>query len=486
MFGQGYTFDDVLLQPKKSAILPKDVELTSRLTKKIILRVPLVSAAMDTVTESAMAIALALEGGIGIIHKNLTPEAQAVEVAKVKRFENGFITDPVTLGPDNTVEDAVQVHEERGYSKIPIVDSAGKLVGIVTEKDYFVPDDLDKPLRSVMVPLQNVIIAKQGITLRSANKLIRQHKLSIIPIVDGAGDLISLVSRRDIEKNELYPYSSKDEHKRLRVGAAIGVGDASYQRAILLEKESVDVLIVDTAHGHSKGVLDMVRKLKKDKRFKNVEIVGGNIASEEAARDLISAGADAVKVGIGPGSICTTRVIAGVGVPQLTAIINAAKACKKANVPLIADGGIRYSGDIVKALAAGASTVMLGGLFAGTEEAPGDVEYHEGRMYKTYRGMGSIGGMKAGSKDRYFQDEKKREIKFVPEGIEGRVLYKGFINTHVYQLVGGMRSGFGYLGASTVGDLQKRAVFMTISAAGYTESHPHDVTITKEAPNYSR
>lgn len=483
-FQIAYTFDDVLLAPHYSAVRPKQAELKSRVSKRIELELPFLSAPMDTVTESAMAIALALDGGMGIIHKNLSIERQVAEVEAVKRYENGFIARPVTLTPKDLVEDAVAIAAEKGYAKIPILNGK-KLIGLLTDKEYFVPDDLHKKISEVMRPRKELITAKAGVSLREANKLIRKHRVSVIPVVDEKDQLVSLVTRKDIEKNELYPNASKDEQKRLRVGAAIGTSEESFQRALLLAEKNIDLLVVDTAHGHSDSVLAMIRRLKKDRRMKNVDIVGGNVATADGARALVAAGADAIKVGVGPGSICTTRIVSGVGVPQLTAIMEAAKVCRRAKVPVIGDGGIRFSGDIVKALAAGADTVMMGSLFAGTAEAPGDVEYYEGRMYKTYRGMGSLGAMKAGSKDRYFQADKKLTSKLVPEGVEGRILYKGPVTEHIYQLTGGLRSGFGYLGAKNIAQLRQHAKFYQITTAGMRESHVHDVKITKDAPNYA-
>lgn len=482
---EAITFDDVLLKPRHSQILPRQTDLTTRLTRRIGLEIPIISAPMDTVTESKMAIAMALEGGIGIIHRNLSIDKQCEEVKKVKRFENSFIEDPVVVGPDDLVKKLSQIREEFGYKKIPVVRKTGKLLGLVTELDYFLPDDEKKKVKAVMRSMKNLVLGKEGITLKQANTIIRQNKLWVLPIIDKQGKLVSLVTRRDLEKNEQFPLAVKDEKKRLIVGAAISVLKVGLERAEALLATGVDVLVVDTAHGHSQRVLDTVKALRQDKRFSHIDIVAGNVATAEATEALIEAGADAVKVGVGPGSICTTRVVTGVGVPQITAIQNSASAAKKKKVPIIADGGIKYSGDIVKALAAGASTVMIGGLLAGTDESPGETEYYEGRMYKTYRGMGSIGAMKAGSSDRYGQLETKEVKKLVPEGVEARVLYKGKLADYIFQLIGGIRAGLGYLGAKDLASLQTRAEFIRITNAGLKESHPHNIMITKEPPNYS-
>ncbi|MBI3120108.1 MAG: IMP dehydrogenase [Candidatus Kerfeldbacteria bacterium] len=480
---EGLTFDDVLLIPQKSDVMPREVDLSTSLTRNITLSMPLLSSPMDTVTESDMAIAMALQGGIGILHKNLTPEDQALEVAKVKRYENGFIKNPVTVQVTDSVQEVVKIRETHGYGTVPVVDGE-KLVGLITKQDYFLPDDIDQPVKEVMVPLQDLVVAEESLSLKQANKIIREHKLSVLPIVSKDDKLVSLVTRKDLEKNEQYPLASKDDAKHLRVGAAIGVGDHEIDRARTLVEAGVDVIVVDTAHGHSARVIETIRAIKKDRFFEHLDIIGGNIATVEGAKDLISAGVDAVKVGIGPGSICTTRVVAGIGVPQITAIDEAARACKVARIPLIADGGIRYSGDIVKALAAGADMVMIGNLFAGTDESPGEFEYVNGRVYKSYRGMGSLGAMRRGSSDRYAQGHVRDQKKFVPEGVEGRVDYKGKLADYFQMLVGGVKSGFGYTGASTVEELHRRAVFVKITGAGQKESHPHSVTITKEAPNY--
>ncbi|MFH1367157.1 MAG: IMP dehydrogenase [Patescibacteria group bacterium] len=483
-FEETLTFDDVLLVPQKSSILPAETNLKTRLTKRINLNIPLIASPMDTVTEHRMAIALALQGGIGIIHKNMPADSQAQEVSYVKRYENGFIENPVTLEPEDTIEDAAEIREKKGYKKIPIVDKNNKLVGMITEQDYFIPDDLKLPIKFKMKPLKEIVVGRQGLSLKQANKVIQEKKLSALPIINKAGKLVSMVTRRDLEKNEQHPNACKDEKKQLRVGAAISVGPEALERAKLLVAAGVDVLVVDTAHGHTKGVLETVSILKKNRLFSKVDVIAGNVATEEGVRDLIRAGADAVKVGVGPGSICTTRIVAGIGVPQISAIQAAVKGRGKSNVPIIADGGIRYSGDIVKALGAKADAVMIGSLFAGCEETPGDIEYEGGRMFKSYRGMGSKEAMVIGSKDRYGQSEQKNSEKLVPEGVSARVVYKGAVAGHIYQLMGGLRSGLGYNGAKTIPELQKKARFIKISNAGLKESHPHDIFITKQPPNY--
>lgn len=485
-FREGMTFDDVLLEPGYSEALPKDVDLTTRLSKRITLKVPLISSPMDTVTESAMATAMALQGGIGIIHKNLSIEQQAHEIANVKRYENGFVFDPVSLHPGAKVHDVYAIRKEYGYKNVPIVENDGTLLGLVGDLDYFFPEDANEKVEDIMKQVEELIIERDGIQLKKANDVIRENKLRVLLIVDKQGKLVSMVTRSDLMKNEEYPLASKDEYKRLLVGAAVSVGDTAIERAGECVEAGADAIVVDTAHGHSKGVIETAARLKKDPFFKHVDIIAGNIATKEAAKALIAAGVDAIKVGIGPGSICTTRVVAGIGVPQITAVMEAAKAARVANVPVIADGGIKYSGDIVKALAAGAETVMIGSLFAGTDEAPGETEYFQGRVYKSYRGMGSVAAMARGSKDRYAQGDTLDEKKFVPEGIEGRVLYKGKLSDYMYMLIGGVRSGFGYVGAQTVEELHKKAQFVKITASGLQESHPHDVAITKSAPNYQR
>ncbi len=482
---EGLTFDDVLLVPQYSEILPSKTNPAGRFSRNITVNIPIISSPMDTVTEHRMAIAMALEGGIGVIHKNLSPEMQAREVRLVKRFENGFISDPITLSPNDLIDDAHNVYKKKGYKKIPVVDKNEKLLGVLTEFDYFWPDDKGKVIRDVMIPVKKLITIRDNVSLLKANEVIRKERLSVLCVVDKSGKLKSIVCRKDLEKNENYPLSNKDSKKNLRVGAAVGPGPDLEERSHALARAGVDVIIIDTAHGHSKGVIDGVKRLKKDKVTKNIDIVAGNVATKEAVTALIKAGADGVKIGIGPGSICTTRVVAGVGVPQITAIIESAKAKGKSGVPIIADGGLKYSGDIAKALASGADSVMLGGLLAGAEESPGETEFADGKMYKSYRGMGSLGAMAKGSKDRYGQGDVKEEAKFVPEGIEGRIPYRGPVDKILYQLVGGLRSSMGYLGAKNMTEFHKKAKMVKITGAGLKESHPHDVTITKEAPNYS-
>ncbi len=484
---EALTYDDILLTPGYSEIIPAETNLETKFSRNIPLKMPIVSSPMDTVTEHRMAIAMALEGGLGIIHKNLTPAEQANEVSIVKRFENGFIVDPVVVSPEATVDDIHQIEQEKGYKKIPVVDADGVLVGIVTEFYYSWPHDKGKKAKDVMKLVEGLTVAKQGISLSEANKLIRQKKLSVLCVVGKDRKLKSIVTRKDIEKNKRYPNANKTAEKKLFVGAAIGVGADAMERAELLAKAGVDVIVVDTAHGHSKGVIDMVKKLKSNKLTKHIDVVAGNVATQAGVKDLIKAGADGVKIGIGPGSICTTRVVAGIGVPQITAILEGVKGKgKNKDVALIADGGIKHSGDITKALAMGAQCVMLGGLLAGAEESPGETLFIGGRMFKSYRGMGSLGAMEKGSKDRYGQAEVKDAQKFVPEGIEGRTAYRGPVDKTLYQLLGGLRAGMGYLGAETLQKLVKNANPVKITAAGFIESHPHDVTITEDAPNYSR
>ena len=475
------TFDDVLLVPAHSAVLPRDVSLRSQLTRNITINIPLVSAAMDTVTESRLAIAMAQEGGIGIVHKNLSPKAQASEVAKVKRFEAGILKDPITVSPEMSAHDVLEMSRQLKFSGFPVIEN-GVVVGIVTNRDLRFETNLDQPVRNIMTPRDRLVTVKEGATIEEGKALIHKHRLERVLVVNDAFELRGLITVKDIIKTTEHPLASKDATGRLRVGAAIGVGAGTEERAELLVEAGVDVIVVDTAHGHSQGVLDRVRWVKKN--FPHVEVIGGNIATGNAALALLDHGADAVKVGIGPGSICTTRIVAGVGVPQITAIKNVAEALKGTGVPMIADGGIRYSGDICKAIAAGGNTVMLGGLFAGTEEAPGEVELFQGRSYKSYRGMGSIGAMSAGAADRYFQDGSANVDKLVPEGIEGRVPYKGSVLAVIHQLMGGLRSSMGYLGCSTIDFVHERAEFVEITSAGVRESHVHDVQITKEAPNY--
>ncbi len=475
------TFDDVLLVPAHSVVLPRDVSLRTQLTRNITINIPLVSAAMDTVTESRLAIAMAQEGGIGIVHKNLSPKAQAAEVAKVKRFEAGILKDPITVSPEMSAHDVLEMSRQLKFSGFPVIEN-GVVVGIVTNRDLRFETNLDQPVRNIMTPRDRLVTVKEGATIEEGKALIHKHRLERVLVVNDAFELRGLITVKDIIKTTEHPLASKDATGRLRVGAAIGVGAGTEERAELLVEAGVDVIVVDTAHGHSQGVLDRIRWVKTN--FPHVEVIGGNIATGNAALALLDHGADAVKVGIGPGSICTTRIVAGVGVPQITAIKNVAEALKGTGVPMIADGGIRYSGDICKAIAAGGNTVMLGGLFAGTEEAPGEVELFQGRSYKSYRGMGSIGAMSAGAADRYFQDGSANVDKLVPEGIEGRVPYKGSVLAVIHQLMGGLRSSMGYLGCSTIDFVHERAEFVEITSAGVRESHVHDVQITKEAPNY--
>jgi len=475
---EALTFDDVLLVPQYSEVLPKDVDVSTYLTKTIKLNIPLMSAGMDTVTESRMAIAIAREGGIGVIHKNMTVEEQASEVDKVKRSEHGVIVDPFYLSPENKIYEAMELMAKYRISGVPITVN-GKLVGIITNRDIRFETDYSKPIKDVMTA-SNLITAKEGITLEEAKEIMKKHKIEKLPIVDDDGNLKGLITIKDIEKAVKYPNAAKDSKGRLLCAAAVGVSRDTDERVDALVKAQVDVIVVDTAHGHSKGVIETVKRIKS--RYPNIQVIAGNIATAEAARDLIEAGADCVKVGIGPGSICTTRVVAGIGVPQITAIMDVAKVAKEYGIPVIADGGIRYSGDITKALAAGADVVMIGSLFAGCEESPGECEIYQGRRFKVYRGMGSLSAMKAGSKDRYFQEDAS---KLVPEGVEGRVPYKGPLEDTVFQLIGGLKSGMGYCGARTIKELQQKAKFVKVTQAGVRESHPHDIYITKEAPNYS-
>ena len=475
---EGLTFDDVLLIPAKSSVLPKDVDLTTRLTNKIILNAPIMSAGMDTVTESKMAIAMARQGGIGIIHKNMSIEKQAEEVDRVKRSENGVITDPFFLSEDHYLYDAVALMEKYRISGVPITKN-GKLIGILTNRDIRFETNYNKKITDVMTK-DNLITAPVGTTLLDAKKILTVHKVEKLPIVDNEGYLKGLITIKDIEKAIKYPNSAKDSQGRLLVGAAVGATADVLERMDALVKMSVDVIVIDTAHGHSTGVIETVKKIKT--AFPDVQLIAGNVATGEATRELIEAGADCVKVGIGPGSICTTRVVAGIGVPQITAVMDCAEAAKEYNVPIIADGGIKYSGDIVKAIAAGANVCMLGSYFAGCEESPGETELYQGRKYKVYRGMGSLAAMECGSKDRYFQEDAK---ELVPEGVEGRIAYKGSVEDSVYQLMGGLRSGMGYCGTATIDDLRENGKFIKMTSAGLRESHPHDIQITKEAPNYS-
>ena len=475
------TFDDVLLVPNHSSVLPKDVSLETKLTKKISLNIPVISAAMDTVTEANMAIALAEQGGMGIIHKNLTPQRQANRVDKVKRFESGVVSDPITIDPNMSVDEVMQITRKNKISGLPVIEK-DKIVGIVTNRDLRFETNLTQPIKNVMTPRDRLVTVKEGASKEEIMKLLHQHRIERLLVIDDEDTLTGLITVKDIQKSTDHPFACKDEHGRLRVGAAIGVGSDTELRTELLVDAGVDVLIVDTAHGHSEGVLNRIKWIKKN--YPKVDVIGGNIATAEAAIAMVDHGADSVKVGIGPGSICTTRIVAGVGVPQITAINDVYKVLKKKNIPFIADGGIRFSGDVAKAIAAGASSVMLGSMFAGTEEAPGEVELFQGRSYKSYRGMGSIGAMKKGSSDRYFQDGESNSDKLVPEGIEGRVPFKGTVVNVLHQLMGGLRASMGYVGVDTILNMHKKAKFIEITNAGIKESHVHDVQITKEAPNY--
>ena len=485
LLGKALTFDDVLLVPAYSQVLPRDADLSTRLSRNIRLNLPLVSAAMDTVTEARLAIAIAQEGGVGIVHKNLSPRQQAAEVARVKRYESGVLRDPITITPDVTVRQVIELSRQHGFSGFPVLE--GKtVVGIVTNRDLRFESRLDAPVREVMTPRDRLIWVNEGATIEDGKTLMHRHRLERVLVVNEAFELRGLMTVKDITKQTNFPNAARDARGQLRVGAAVGVGEGTEERVELLVRAGVDAIVVDTAHGHSQGVIERVRWVKRN--FPQVDVIGGNIATGAAATALVEAGADAVKVGIGPGSICTTRIIAGVGVPQITAIDNVATALRGSGVPLIADGGIRYSGDIAKAVAAGASTVMMGGMFAGTEEAPGEVILYQGRSYKSYRGMGSIGAMKAGSADRYFQEADEtvnpNADKLVPEGIEGRVPYKGSMVAIVYQMAGGLRASMGYCGCASIEQMHGKAEFVEITSAGIRESHVHDVQITKEAPNY--
>ena len=484
LLGKALTFDDVLLVPAFSQVLPRDTSLSTHLSRNIRLNLPLVSAAMDTVTEARLAIAIAQEGGIGIVHKNLTPKQQASEVARVKRYESGVLRDPITIAPRVPVRDVINLSRQHGISGFPVVDE-GKVIGIVTGRDLRFETRMDIPVSEIMTPRERLITVGEHATLDEAKALMHKHKLERVLVVNDAFELRGLYTVKDITKQTNFPNAARDAQGKLRVGAAVGVGEGTEERVELLVKAGVDALVVDTAHGHSAGVIERVRWVKQN--FPQVDVIGGNIATGAAALALVEAGADGVKVGIGPGSICTTRIVAGVGVPQITAIDNVAKALAGTGVPLIADGGIRYSGDIAKAIAAGAHTVMMGGMFAGTEEAPGEIVLFQGRSYKSYRGMGSIGAMQQGSADRYFQDNtgaNPNADKLVPEGIEGRVPYKGSMVSIVFQMAGGLRASMGYCGCATIDDMRNKAEFVEITSAGIRESHVHDVQITKEAPNY--
>jgi IMP dehydrogenase len=484
LLGQALTFDDVLLVPAYSQVLPRDTQLATLLSRNIRLNLPLVSAAMDTVTEARLAIVIAQEGGMGMIHKNMSPLQQAAEVARVKRYESGVLRDPITVTPQTTVREVMALSAQHGFSGFPVLE--GKLVaGIVTNRDLRFETRLDAPVSDVMTPRARLISVREGASLEEGKTLMHRHKLERVLVVNDAFELRGLMTVKDINKQTSFPNAARDAQGKLRVGAAVGVGEGTDERVALLVKAGVDVLVVDTAHGHSAGVLERVRWIKQ--HYPQVDVIGGNVATAAAALALVEAGADGVKVGIGPGSICTTRIVAGVGVPQITAIDNVATALAGTGVPLIADGGIRYSGDVAKAIAAGAHTVMMGGAFAGTEEAPGEIVLYQGRSYKSYRGMGSIGAMQQGSADRYFQDNtgaNPNADKLVPEGIEGRVPYKGTLISIVYQMAGGLRASMGYCGCATIDEMQKRAEFVQITSAGVRESHVHDVQITKESPNY--
>ena len=478
IIGEGITFDDVLLVPAYSEVIPNQVDLSTHLTKKIVLNIPMMSAGMDTVTEHRMAIAMARQGGIGIIHKNMSIEAQAEEVDKVKRSENGVITDPFFLSPEHTLEDANDLMAKYRISGVPITEGR-KLVGIITNRDLKFETDFSKKIKESMTS-EGLVTAKEGITLEDAKKILAKARKEKLPIVDDEGNLKGLITIKDIEKQIKYPLSAKDEQGRLLCGAAVGITANCLERVEALVKSHVDVVVMDSAHGHSANVIRTVKMVKD--AFPDLQVIAGNVATGEAARALIEAGVDAVKVGIGPGSICTTRIVAGIGVPQVSAVMDCYEVAKEYGIPIIADGGIKYSGDITKAIAAGANVCMMGSLFAGTDEAPGDFELYQGRKYKVYRGMGSIAAMENGSKDRYFQENAK---KLVPEGVEGRVAYKGSVEDTVFQLIGGLRSGMGYCGAHNIPELHEKAEFVKISAASLKESHPHDIHITKEAPNYS-
>ncbi len=479
---EALTYDDVLLQPGYSEVLPRDTDTSSQLTRNIRLNIPLVSAAMDTVTEYELAIAMALEGGLGFIHKNMSKEEQARQVRKVKRSQSGMILDPITLNINSKVLDAEQIMKEYKIGGIPVIDESGKLIGIITNRDLRFHKNMSTPIKDIMTS-KNLITAEEDVDLEKAEGILQQHKIEKLPIVNKAGILTGLITYKDILKKRDKPYACKDQYGRLRVGAAVGVTPDILDRIELLKNAGVDVVSIDTAHGHSKGVIDMCREVKK--AYPDLELIVGNVATGAASKALVDAGADGIKVGVGPGSICTTRIIAGVGVPQLSAVYESAKAIKGSGVPVIADGGIRFSGDIVKALAGGGNSVMIGSLLAGTEEAPGKVIIYEGRKFKSYRGMGSLEAMEDGSKDRYFQDAEDDIKKLVPEGIVGRVPYKGLVSEVLYQLVGGLKAGMGYCGAKDIESLAE-ATFVKITAAGVNESHPHDIFITREAPNYSR
>ncbi|MCF8059388.1 MAG: IMP dehydrogenase [Bacteriovoracaceae bacterium] len=478
------TYDDVLLKPGYSQNLPSETELETKFTKNIDLKMPIVSAAMDTVTEADTAIVMAQNGGIGVIHKNLTAENQAKEVKKVKKYESGMIIDPITIGPEESLEAVMAITSKHRITGVPVVDSSNKLLGILTSRDMRFETNFRQKVKDVMTPLERLVTAEEGVSLENAKNLLHKHRIEKLPVITAKGVLKGLITIKDILKGIDFPDSNKDDLGRLRAAAAIGVGGKEEERAGLLVEAGVDAIIVDTAHGHSLGVINMVKTLRT--RYPQLDIVAGNVATSEACRDLIKAGVDGIKVGIGPGSICTTRVVAGIGVPQLSAILDCAPVCKEAGIPFIADGGIKYSGDVVKALAAGANTVMLGSLFAGTDETPGERILYQGRTYKVYRGMGSLGAMVMGSKDRYGQGAVDDLGKLVPEGIEGQVPYRGSLSSNIYQIIGGLRAGMGYVGAKNLVELKEKAQFIQITSASLKESHPHDVIITKEAPNYSK
>ncbi len=486
--GEALAFDDVLLIPAASSVLPSDAETRTRLTRRLSLAIPLISAAMDTVTESALAIAMAEAGGIGVIHKNMSPERQSAEVRKVKKFESGMVVDPMTIAPDAVLADALALMRAHNFSGLPVVEpSSGRLVGILTHRDVRFADNPEQPVRELMTGNtadRPLITVRNGVEREEAKRLLHKHRIEKLLVVDDDYRCIGLVTVKDIEKAERSPHASKDEQGRLRVGAATGVGEAGLQRAAVLIEAGADIVVVDTAHGHSAGVLETVSRIKT--LSNSVQVVAGNIATAAGAAALIDAGADAVKVGIGPGSICTTRIVAGVGMPQFSAVLEVAEVCRKRDVPLIADGGIRYSGDLAKAIAAGADCAMIGSLLAGTDESPGDVFLYQGRSYKAYRGMGSLGAMARGSADRYFQQEVSNALKMVPEGVEGRVPYKGPVGNVIHQLVGGLRAAMGYTGNRTIGEMQTRCQFRRTTMAGLRESHIHDVIITREAPNYNQ
>jgi IMP dehydrogenase len=477
---ESYSFDDVMLLPNYSEVLPKDCNITTRLTRNLTLNVPIVTAAMDTVTESETAISMAREGGIGIIHRNMSIESQAVEVDKVKKSESGMIVDPVTIHPDQKVEEVLNLMTRYRISGVPVTKGE-QLVGIVTNRDLRFESEMEKKISDVMTK-ENLVTVQEGISLEESKKLLHQHRIEKLLVVDGKGRLKGMITIKDIEKIKKYPIACKDAMGRLRVGAAIGVGEDRVQRAQALLNAGADVICIDTSHGHSLNVMNTVRELKAT--FSNIEVIAGNVATAKGAEDLIAAGVDGVKVGIGPGSICTTRIVAGIGVPQVTAIMNCKEVANKSGVPLIADGGVKYSGDLSKAIAAGAHSIMIGSLFAGTDESPGETILFQGRSYKVYRGMGSLEAMKKGSKDRYYQTEQEEDDKLVPEGIVGRVPYRGSLRSNVHQLVGGLKAGMGYVGCNTIDELREKGRFIKISAAGLRESHVHDVIITKEAPNY--